>query len=39
MRALGAVQDLSDEIEVNFVDVATCRAPVLASIEDEGVEL
>ncbi|NPV06390.1 MAG: nucleotidyltransferase domain-containing protein [Anaerolineae bacterium] len=39
LAALGAVQDLSDEIAVSFVDVGACRAPILASIEAEGVEL
>jgi predicted nucleotidyltransferase len=37
--ALGAVHDLSTEMELNLVDVATCRPSMLASIEGEGVVL
>jgi predicted nucleotidyltransferase len=39
LRAMGAVLDLSDEIEVNLVDVNTCRPSLLAVIERDGVEL
>lgn len=39
LRAIGAVMDLDDEIEVNLVDVNTCRPSLLAVIEREGVEL
>jgi predicted nucleotidyltransferase len=39
LRALGAVHDLSAEIELNLVDVATCRASLLGVIEREGVAL
>lgn len=39
LAALGAVLDLSDEIAVRFIDAAACRAPILASIQAEGVEL
>jgi len=38
-RAIGAVMDLDAEIEVNLVDVNTCRPAVLVSIEREGVEI
>lgn len=39
LRAIGTVMDLDDEIEVNLVDVNTCRPSLLAVIEREGVEL
>jgi predicted nucleotidyltransferase len=39
LRAIGAVHDLSTEVELNLVDVATCRSSMLASIEVEGVVL
>jgi predicted nucleotidyltransferase len=39
LRAIGAVGDLSDEIEVNLVDVACCSPKFLAAIEREGVVL
>lgn len=38
-RAIGAVLDLSAEIEINLVDVDMCRPSLLAIIEQEGVEL
>lgn len=38
-RALGAVQDLDSDIEVNLIDVATCSPSLLAVIEAEGVEV
>ena len=38
-RAIGAVLDLDDEIQVNLVDVRMARASLLAVIEQEGVEL
>jgi predicted nucleotidyltransferase len=38
-RAIGAVMDLDAEIEVNLVDVNTCSPEILASIEQEGVEI
>jgi len=38
-RAIGAVMDIDVEIEVNLVDVETCSASLLATIEREGVEL
>lgn len=36
-RALGAVMDMSDEIELNLADVAAVRAEILEVIEREGV--
>lgn len=38
-RAIGAVQDLDTDIEINLVDVATCSASLLSTIEKEGVDL
>ena len=38
-RAIGAVMDIDAEIEVNLVDVNTCRPEFLVSIEREGIEL
>ncbi len=38
-RAIGAVMDLGQEIELNLVDVGACRSAMLAVIEQEGVEL
>ncbi|MCL0094223.1 nucleotidyltransferase domain-containing protein [Dehalococcoidia bacterium] len=38
-RALGAVQYLDADIEVNLIDVATCSPSLLAAIELEGVEV
>ncbi|MCL0074297.1 nucleotidyltransferase domain-containing protein [Dehalococcoidia bacterium] len=38
-RALGAVQYLDADIEVNLIDVATCSPSLLAVIELEGVEV
>lgn len=38
-RALGAVMDLSDEIEINLIDVNTCRSSLLEVIEKEGIDL
>ncbi|MCL0076883.1 nucleotidyltransferase domain-containing protein [Dehalococcoidia bacterium] len=38
-RALGAVQYLDADIEVNLIDVATCSPSPLAVIELEGVEV
>lgn len=38
-RAIGAVMDIDREIEINLVDVATCRPSLLTTIEREGVEL
>jgi uncharacterized protein len=39
LRAAAAVRALSDEIEINLVDVAVCSAAVRASIEREGIPL
>ena len=38
-HALGDVLDLDPEIEINLVDVASCRPAILATIEKEGIEL
>jgi len=38
-RAIGQLLCLDSEIEINLVDVNTCRPPVLRLIEREGVEL
>ena len=38
-RAIGAVMDVDAEIDVNLVDVNTCRPEFLVSIEQEGIEL
>ncbi|MFN8499752.1 MAG: nucleotidyltransferase domain-containing protein [Anaerolineae bacterium] len=39
LKAMGAVQDLSREIEINLVDVGACSPALLAAIERDGVEL
>lgn len=39
LKAWGAVQNLSREIEVDVVDVNTCSPGLLAVIEAEGVDL
>ncbi len=38
-RAIGAVMDMKTEIEVNLVDVNTCRPSLLKIIEQDGVEV
>lgn len=38
-RAIGAVQDLSSEIELNLVDVAVARPSVYRAILAQGVDL
>ena len=38
-QAIGAVMDLSTEIEVNLVDVNTCRPSLLTIVEQDGVEI
>jgi len=38
-RAMGAVMDLSENIEINLVDMDTCRATLRAVIEREGQEI
>ncbi|MBN1219494.1 MAG: nucleotidyltransferase domain-containing protein [Anaerolineae bacterium] len=38
-RAMGAVMDLSREIEINLVDINACRPSLLATIEQEGITL
>ncbi len=39
LRALGAVMDLSAEIQLSLLDISTCRASLLEVIEREGVAL
>jgi predicted nucleotidyltransferase len=39
LHALGEVLDLDPGIEVNLVDVASCRPAIREVIEQEGVEL
>ncbi len=39
LRAIGAVRDLSGDIELNLVDVGCCSPELLAVIEREGVSL
>jgi predicted nucleotidyltransferase len=39
LKAIGAVQRLSDEIELNVVDVGSCSPELLAAIEREGEPL
>ena len=39
LKAIGAVQRLSDEIELNLVDVGSCSPELLAVIEREGKPL
>jgi predicted nucleotidyltransferase len=39
LKAMGAVQRLSDEIELNLVDVGSCSPELLAAIEREGEPL
>ena len=38
-RAIGAVMEAATYIEVNLVDVETCRPSLLTVIEEEGIEL
>ncbi len=38
-RAIGAVMDITSEIEINLVDVNTCSASLLEVIEREGADL
>ena len=39
LKAIGAVRELSDAIELNLVDVECCSPGLLAAIEREGVPL
>ena len=39
LKAIGAVQRLSDKIELNLVDVGSCSPELLAVIEREGEPL
>lgn len=38
-KAIGAVYDLSTDIEVNLVDVGACKEAILGVIERDGVPL
>ena len=38
-RAIGAVMELATDIDVNLVDVGTCRPSLLTVIEKEGIEI
>jgi predicted nucleotidyltransferase len=38
-RAIGEIMDLDTHIQVNLVDVNTCSASLLQTIEREGVDL
>jgi len=38
-RAIGAVMDLSKDIEINLVDMNTCRATLRTIIECEGKDI
>jgi len=38
-RALGAVQDLSSEIQLNLVDIDTCAPGLRSVIETESIEV
>ncbi|HFD38224.1 MAG TPA: nucleotidyltransferase domain-containing protein [Anaerolineae bacterium] len=39
LQASAAVRGLSDEIELNLVDIACCAPELLAAIEREGMQL
>ncbi len=39
LKAMAAVHELSDDITVNLVDIATCTPELRAVIERDGVEL
>jgi predicted nucleotidyltransferase len=38
-RAIGAIQDLDADVELNLIDVGICSPSLLAVIEAEGIEL
>ena len=38
-RAIGAVMDMESPLDVNLVDVSTCRPSILEMIKEEGVDL
>lgn len=38
-RAIGAVMDMEAPLDVNLVDVNTCRPSILERIKEEGVDL
>ncbi|MCS6949259.1 MAG: nucleotidyltransferase domain-containing protein [bacterium] len=39
LRAMNAVADIDREIEVNLVDVNTCKPSILQVIQSEGIDL
>jgi predicted nucleotidyltransferase len=39
LKAIAAVRNLSDEVELNLVDVTACSPELLAVIEQQGVSL
>jgi predicted nucleotidyltransferase len=38
-RAIGSIMDMESPVDVNLVDVNTCRPSILEMIEEEGVDL
>jgi len=38
-RAIGTILDMNTKIEVNLVDVNTCRSSLLEVIEQDGIDL
>ena len=38
-QAIGAILDMNTEVEVNLVDVNTCRPSLLEVIEQDGIDL
>lgn len=38
-RAIGAVMDLSDEMEINLVDIDTCSSSLRTTILEEGIAI
>ncbi len=38
-RAIGTVMEVASDIDVNLVDVGTCRPSLLTVIEEEGIEI
>ena len=38
-RAIGVMMDMETEIDVNLVDINTCRSSLLRVIEQDGIEV
>ena len=38
-RAIGAVMEVATDIDVNLVEVGTCRPSLLTIIEEDGIEI